>query len=233
MNRSAQSADQSADQSAGQPKYFSSDHAAGQNPDKAAMILAGALTVFTTQGYAAASMDRIAKAAKVSKPTLYKYFQDKEGLFFALVQQLTERNQQMRHRLLAATEIHLPPKEVLRQIAVFVTDGFSQDQALRNLMRLIIGESERFPLLAQRFVREIEKPIIENFARYLAAQTQLQLRDPMVTARIFVGSIVHYLLIQNVLHGSEILPLERDRLVDGLVQMITALDTTASAASEA
>ncbi len=65
---------------------------ASQNPDKAAVILAGALTVFTSQGYAAASMDRIAKEAKVSKPTLYKYFQDKEGLFFALVQQLTESN---------------------------------------------------------------------------------------------------------------------------------------------
>ncbi len=201
------------------------DRLANQNPDKAAAILAGAFAVFTSEGYAAASMDRIAKAAKVSKPTLYKYFQDKEGLFFALVQQLTERNQQMRQRLLASTEIHRPPDQVLRQIATFVTDDFSHDQALMNLMRLIIGESERFPLLAQRFLREIEKPIIENFARYLTAQTQLQLCDPMVTARIFVGSIVHYLLIQNVLHGSEILPLERDRLVDGLIQMITALDT--------
>jgi len=225
VNRPAQSATQS--ESLPLP-----DHSAGQNPDKAAVILAGAMTVFTTQGYTAASMDRIAKAAKVSKPTLYKYFQDKEGLFFALVQQLTERNQQMRRQLLSATEIHRPPSEVLRQIAIFVTDGFSQDQALRNLMRLIIGESDRFPLLAKRFVQEIEKPIIENFTRYLAAQTQLQLSDPMVAARIFVGSIVHYLLVQNVLHGSEILPLERDRLVDGLVQMITALDTSAPTESE-
>ncbi len=107
--------------------------------------------------------------------------------------------------------MHHPPDEVLRQIATFVTDDFRHDQALLNLMRLII----------------------ESFARYLAAQTQLQLRDPMVTARIFIGSIVHYLLIQNVLHGHKILPLERDRLVDGLVQMITALDTSTSAPEEA
>ncbi|EDX84061.1 transcriptional regulator, TetR family protein [Synechococcus sp. PCC 7335] len=205
-----------------------SNGTSGHNPDKATVILSGALSVFSTQGYAASSMDRIAKAAKVSKPTLYKYFQDKEGLFFALVQKLTERNQQMRQRLLDATAVHYPPDQVLRQLAMFVTDDFSRDQALMNLMRLIIGESERFPTLAQRFVREVEKPIIENFARYLAAQTQLQLSDPMVTARIFVGSIVHYLLIQNVLHGSEILPLERDRMVNGLVQLITAMDTTSN-----
>ncbi|MBE9202404.1 TetR/AcrR family transcriptional regulator [Synechocystis salina LEGE 06099] len=58
--------------------------------DKAEQILDGALKIFTTQGYAAASMDRIAKAAGVSKPTLYSYFQDKEGLFMALVRHLTQ-----------------------------------------------------------------------------------------------------------------------------------------------
>ena len=61
-------------------------------PEKAAAILAGALEVFSAHGYAAASMERIAKAAKVSKPTLYKYIQDKVGMLLALVQQLTESN---------------------------------------------------------------------------------------------------------------------------------------------
>lgn len=55
--------------------------------DKAQTILTGALEVFTTQGYVAASMDRIAKTCGVSKPTLYTYFINKEGLFVALVQQ--------------------------------------------------------------------------------------------------------------------------------------------------
>ena len=48
----------------------------------------------------------------------------------------------------------------------------------------------------------------------------------MVTARIFIGSVVHYLIVQKVLHGSEILPLERDRMVNGLIALITAQDTT-------
>ena len=49
--------------------------------DKEELILQGALQVFMTQGYTAASMDRIAAAAGVSKSTLYSYFRDKEGLF--------------------------------------------------------------------------------------------------------------------------------------------------------
>ncbi|MGB3669549.1 MAG: TetR/AcrR family transcriptional regulator [Phormidesmis sp.] len=196
------------------------------NPEKAATILAGALEVFTAQGYAAASMEKIAKAAGVSKPTLYKYFRDKEGLFSALVQQLTERNQEMLPRLLAQSAEHMPPQKVLKQIATFAIDDFPRDEAVVRLMRMIIGESERFPELAQTFVREIEKPLLETFAAYFAQQPQLQLGDPMVAARVFVGAITHYLIIQKILQGSEILPLERDRMIDGLIQIITAKDST-------
>ncbi len=53
---------------------------------KAEQILKGALPEFLEHGYAATRMDQVAKTAKVSKQTLYSYFDDKEGLFTALVQ---------------------------------------------------------------------------------------------------------------------------------------------------
>ncbi|MDY6781760.1 MAG: TetR/AcrR family transcriptional regulator [Cyanobacteriota bacterium] len=191
-------------------------------PDKAKAILAGALEVFTTHGYAAASMDRIASAAGVSKPTLYSYFQDKEGLFIATIQQLTQNSHQMLLNLPTDAEMKVPPDEVLRQMATSVLEEFSQNQPLLTLMRLVIGESERFPELAQTFVGEVQKPLLEKLAGYFASQPQLQLPDPAVAARIFAGSLVHYLIIQNVMHGSEIVPLERDRMVEGLIHLLTA-----------
>jgi hypothetical protein len=33
---------------------------------------------------------------------------------------------------------------------------------------------------------------------------------------------VHYIILQEMLHGEDILPLERDRLIDSLVDLITA-----------
>jgi len=42
-------------------------------------------------GYAATSMDRVAIAAGVST-TVYSHFQDKEGLFTALIQRLVEES---------------------------------------------------------------------------------------------------------------------------------------------
>ncbi|NJL86086.1 MAG: TetR/AcrR family transcriptional regulator [Leptolyngbyaceae cyanobacterium SM1_1_3] len=192
--------------------------------DKVKVILAGALEVFTTHGYASASMDRIAAAANVSKPTLYRYFQDKEGLFVALIQQLTATNNQILFDLSTEPNSQNPPEKALRHLATSVLEKFSRNEPLSNLMRLIIGESERFPGLARTFVREIQKPLLSRLSSYLAAQPQLHLPDPPVAARIFVGSLVHYLLVQNVMHGSDIVPLERDRMIDGLIHLIMAAD---------
>ena len=52
---------------------------------KQEMILQGAVRVFLQLGYAGTSMDRVASEAGVSKQTIYSNFQDKEGLFTALM----------------------------------------------------------------------------------------------------------------------------------------------------
>jgi AcrR family transcriptional regulator len=53
---------------------------------KRRQIVEGAREVFLSRGFDAASMGDIAKAAGVSKGTLYVYFENKEELFAAIVQ---------------------------------------------------------------------------------------------------------------------------------------------------
>src|SRR3984957_10854335 len=52
---------------------------------KRRQIIEGARAVFLAQGFDAASMGEIARAAGVSKGTLYVYFENKEELFEAIV----------------------------------------------------------------------------------------------------------------------------------------------------
>src|SRR5215831_15029838 len=54
---------------------------------KRRQILKGATAVFLDKGFDAASMGEIARAAGVSKGTLYVYFDDKQALFDAIVQE--------------------------------------------------------------------------------------------------------------------------------------------------
>lgn len=203
-----------------QENKASEENKAGKE-NKAQTILTGALKVFTTQGYAAASMDQIAKTCGVSKPTLYTYFTNKEGLFIALVQQQTGEHHQLMSVLNAPAK-PLPPEQMLHNMAALVIDNFSKNQTLLTLMRLIIGESERFPDLAKTFVREVTQPLLARLVAYLETQPQLNLFDPMVAARIFVGALVHYLIVQEIMHGKEILPLDRDRMIKGLVYQMLA-----------
>src|ERR1700751_4220503 len=65
------------------------DRVAPPAPDeesaKRRQIVDGARKVFLAQGFDAASMGEIARAAGVSKGTLYVYFENKEQLFEAIV----------------------------------------------------------------------------------------------------------------------------------------------------
>jgi AcrR family transcriptional regulator len=189
--------------------------------DKVDAILAGAMQEFMIHGYAATTMDRVTEAAGVSKATVYSYFQDKEGLFTALIEKLA------REKFMAVFNPEDPqflagePELVLRQIASNILDEADCSQELLSFIRLIIGESGRFPSLARIFVRNIHKTALDTICNYFAAHPELQLPEPEVTARIFVGTLIHFRIIQDLLHGADILPMERDRLIDGLVNLMT------------
>src|SRR5258707_3976068 len=57
---------------------------------KRRQIMDGARAVFLSQGFDAASMGEIARAAGVSKGTLYVYFESKEELFQAIAHKQCE-----------------------------------------------------------------------------------------------------------------------------------------------
>lgn len=175
---------------------------------------------FLAHGYAATSMDRVAIAAKVSKATVYNHFQDKESLFNALIQRLVE------HKFSAIFDgadtqlLQTPPQIVLREFAHGALDLGTNEPQFLNFMRVILGESGRFPQLARSFVRNIEQTAFKSLCHYFTDCPQLKLSDPEATARIFIGAIVHFLIVQEMLHGKDILPLERDRLIETLVNLI-------------
>src|SRR5277367_1427070 len=56
-------------------------------PDPRQRLLDAGLKLFANRGYAGAAVQDITEEAKVTKPTLYYYFENKEGLFQALVDQ--------------------------------------------------------------------------------------------------------------------------------------------------
>jgi TetR/AcrR family transcriptional regulator, regulator of autoinduction and epiphytic fitness len=189
--------------------------------EKAKAILGGGMQEFLAHGYAATSMDRVAIAAGVSKATVYSHFRDKEGLFVALIQQLVEVKFRSIFDPSNPEVLQLAPEVVLRELANRMLDVATSEPQFLNFMRIILGESERFPELARAFVRNVEQTSFSLLHSYFENCPQLKTSDPEATARIFIGSLVHFLIVQEILHGKDIVPMEHDRLIDRLISLVT------------
>ncbi|QFS46663.1 TetR/AcrR family transcriptional regulator [Nostoc sphaeroides] len=184
--------------------------------DKVEQILQGAMQEFLQHGYAGTSMDRVAVAAGVSKATVYSHFQDKEGLFKVLLEQLASKKN---NSIFGTEPIEGEPVAILHQVATKALEQMLNDKEHSAFMRVLIGESGRFPELAQICVRAMIKPVTETLTQYLTAP-ELKIPDPEATARILIGALVHFHITQNVMHGEDIIPMESDRLIDALTHLI-------------
>jgi AcrR family transcriptional regulator len=184
---------------------------------KQAQILQGALKIFLQQGYEGTSMDRVAKAAGVSKITIYKHFQDKEGLFTALIKQIAA---QKFEAVLGDLALEEQPAVVLRRIATNLLDMLADDEDYLAFLRLIIGESGRFPALAQLFVTALPQRVWGVLSEYFEAHPELNHSNPEAIARIFMGTLISYVLTQKLLHGQEIAPMDQNTIIDSLIELI-------------
>lgn len=185
---------------------------------KQEQILQGAMQVFLRSGYASTSMDRVAAEAGVSKQTIYTHFRDKEGLFKALMERMTICHFR---EMFASEPLVGEPEIMLRRIAeTYLTEVVNQEYLA--LIRLIVAESVRFPELAKLFTLTVARRGRALLSAYFESQTHLKIADPEAIAQIFFGSLVSYVLLQEIMHGKETMPMERDRLVDNLIHLVLA-----------
>lgn len=185
--------------------------------DKVEQILQGAMQEFLVHGYAGTSMDRVAASGGVSKATVYSYFTDKQGLFKALVERLAKERFQS---VFGTQKLEGEPKLVLRNLVDKALNKMLKDDEYMAFMRVLIAESERFPEIAQFCVKSLIKPTIKTLQDYLASHPELNISDPEATARIIVGSLVHFVMTQKMMHGEDILPMESHRLTDSLTDLL-------------
>ena len=159
--------------------------AAGTDPDKRRGILDGALRIFMTRGFDAASMSDIAAEAQVSKSTLYVYFEDKEHLFVALIEREREAQKQGAY---AALDEHSPPEVALKlfgeRLMALIGSSFAT-----SAHRIVIGVSERMPDLGREFYENGPLAGARLIARYLDSQValgRLTIEDTVLAATQFV-----------------------------------------------
>jgi TetR/AcrR family transcriptional repressor of mexJK operon len=110
-------------------------------------VLDGAREIFMSDGFEGASVDDIARAAGVSKATLYSYFPDKRFLFMEVAKSECIRQAEA---AVETIDMSLPVGTVLTEAAWQMVNFFTSNFGQR-VFRLCVAESDRFPELGREF----------------------------------------------------------------------------------
>jgi AcrR family transcriptional regulator len=138
-----------------------------EDSSKRRQILDGARKVFMDLGFDGASMGEIARAAGVSKGTLYVYFADKNRLFEAIVEEETLAQGKMAFNF-------DPDRDVTTTLTEF---GQAYVQMLcrpggGSATRTVMAIAERMPEVGRRFYNNVIAHTIARLATYLEARAR-------------------------------------------------------------
>jgi AcrR family transcriptional regulator len=130
-----------------------------------AEILEAALGVFADKGFAATRMTDIAERARVSKGTIYLYFESKESVFRALVREMLVPRLNEAAEIVRAHDGPAAPllAQILRVLGQFIA---TSDRVV--IPKIVIAEAGNFPDLARIYREELVERGIGLFSSVIA-----------------------------------------------------------------
>ena len=153
-----------------------------------ALIVDAARQEFATSGYAATSMESVAQRAGVSTKTLYRLIPNKAALFEAIIGDGIDRFvTRLRLRGCENGDIECALRDALTACGELILDG-----AVIGLLRMVIGESDKFPEIAETFYSKAIKRTESTLANWLKAQAERRLiaiDNPTEAAGMLLGML--------------------------------------------
>ncbi len=187
-------------------------------------ILEAAYEEFVLKGYAATRLEDVAARAGVTKGTIYFYFESKERVFEATIDELSKGP------IAAFCEGELAWTDDLRaDVRTYLDrlyDFMAQNPRAREILRLLIAEASRFPELVDRhfdqFSRHLIEPLRTRFAHAIASGEMPEASIPELP-EVVLGPVlslnVLMLLFANrrSLDPARYMATHRSLLLDGLL----------------
>jgi AcrR family transcriptional regulator len=191
-------------------KNMSSDLAESEKPGlaereesaKRRQIMEGAREVFLSQGFDAASVGEIARKARVSKGTLYAYFDSKERLFEAIAHE--ECGAQAERVFALDPEDHDVEAALTRLGTSFVK--FLCRPGAMSPLRTVMAISDRMPEIGREFYETGPAEGVTKLCHYLESQVAegiLAIEDCEVAAAQFLDSCVATILRPLLFNAGE------------------------------
>ncbi len=189
-------------------------------------VLEGARDIFMADGFEGASVDDIARAAGVSKATLYSYFPDKRLLFMEVAKSECIRQADS---AVETIDPNAPVATILTEAAWQMVNFFTSDFGQR-VFRLCVAESDRFPELGREFYDSgpalVRGRLIE-FMQCAIEQDELKIDDLPLAADQFSELCKADLFPRMVFSMDNAFDdTQKKRIVDGAVRTFLAAYAT-------
>ena len=169
-----------------------------------AAILEAAYALFVQQGYHGTSMRQIAQKSGLALGGIYNHFDSKEAIFKAVIvahHPFVTVVPKLEHLEDSSTE------ELMRKAARLFVQEMEQQSGLFNLMfiELIELDGRHMPELV-----EIVLPSVLRFQQNVAASHQGSIRAqaPVTFFRSFIGTVVAYYVMNELLAGTAVMQLD-------------------------
>ncbi|MCW4592250.1 TetR/AcrR family transcriptional regulator [Gluconacetobacter entanii] len=162
-------------------------------------VLEVATALFVEQGYAATSLEKIARVIGCSKATLYRRYSSKEDLFKAVV---AERGRMLLDEAGAVEASSKDPLVATKEIALFFLDFMLRPET-REAYRIVIGDGHRIPFIADEMMETIVEPFVATLSRLLKAAAdagRIESTNHEETTRVLMSFVIGWPL-QNTMLG--------------------------------
>lgn len=155
-------------------------------------IFAAAMDVFNETGYADTTVDAIAKAAGVSKRTIYQHFKDKSDIFRSLFYDAADDAIEAFRRLEVPEG---PEDEALVEAAKAIYEILLAED-LVAVSRLLATDAKGFADHTRRIMRRFNTEMVDALKTYVSRKMdegRFAKGDPEVSAEVFVYAIAGFI----------------------------------------
>lgn len=186
--------------------------------DRREQLLDAAMRVFARKGFSRATNKDIAREADVTPGLIYHYFESKEALLQAV---LEERSPLGLLRSLPAQMLELPPAQFLPLLVLRVlqfVEGEQFVQIIHVLLPELMHNPEMLPMAPNVLQRAIN--VLAGYLDHQMEQGRLRhVEDSHLAAQTLVGSVMGFVLRRQIFHDSQALAYSQEQLARTIVDI--------------
>ncbi len=152
-------------------------------------LLTAALDEFYERGFTAARMDDIAQRAGLSKGSIYLYFDSKDALFTALVNEFALPNVERLELITSQAESAADAIHLMMTFAPTLV----RETVVPKIIKILIADAPAFPNTVTTYRKNVVERglgLLTNILRHAADRGEFKIADPNLTARILIAPVI-------------------------------------------